>query len=63
MRCNAEWCVGRTVSAIAVATFNNLEEETVAVGRAIELEIFAAVVAIVEHIVGAQAIEQIRVQR
>jgi len=59
-RCDAEDGVRRAIAAIAAA-LDDLEEEAFAIGRAVELEIFAMLVAIVENIMCLQALGEIRV--
>ena len=60
-RRNAKNGVCRTIAAIAAA-LNDFEEETFAIGRAIELEIFAVIVSIVENIMCLQTIGEGRLQ-
>ena len=52
---DAEGGVGRAIAAIAAAALDDFEEEAFAEGRAVELEILAVLVAIVENVVGAAA--------
>ena len=60
---DAELRVGGAIAAITAAPLDDLEEEALAVVRAVELEIFAAVgVAVVEDVLLTQPVGEVRVE-
>ena len=58
---DAEDRVGRTIAAIAPA-LDDLEEEALVIGGAVELEIFAVLVAVVEDIVCLEPLGEGRIE-
>ena len=58
---DAKDCVGCAVTTIPTS-FDDLEEQALAVGRTVELKIFSVLVAAIEDAVGLQACDEIGVE-
>ncbi|MNT83475.1 hypothetical protein D3C72_2233460 [compost metagenome] len=59
---NTEGRVHRAITAIGPTPFDDFEEETLAEGAAVDLEIFAIVVAVIKNARGPQRIGKLRLQ-
>src|SRR3954468_9119500 len=59
LRCQADRGVGGTVTAVAAAALDQLEEELVLEGWRVELQVLGVAVAVVEDVAGAQSVEQV----
>src|SRR5262245_62076140 len=62
LRGDAEGGVHGAVTGVSSAALDDLEEEAVAEGAAVDLEIFSLVVAVVEDARGSQLVGKIRLQ-
>src|SRR3546814_14168915 len=60
LRGDAEGRIGAAIAAIAASALDDLEEEALAEGGAVELEVLAHLVAVVEHVFRAQPLGEVR---
>src|SRR5690606_33967383 len=60
-RRNAEDGIGRAISLVA-SPLHDFEKEALIVGGAVELEIFAALVAVIKHVRGLEPVGEFRIE-